>query len=179
MFSILKNKLFKKYNANINISRLKSIDKDIINLNKSFDDLISITREVALQAAETSEALMHKLEISQNRLDTTVDNINEIIIIKTVNNSWIYANNALCEFFKLDKNKIINKTTEDVIKIYPQLKDIIDKINVVEEHIDSEFKPQKFKLVKNNKVLNLIITPIKTKDTSIKEIVLVGHILRE
>ena len=151
-------------------------------VNQSFETLKQTTREVTQQAIELTDTLKRKLELTDKRFNTIINAVEDVIIVKTIDRQWVSVNEFTCKLFDIDKDCCIGKTNEQIVQLYPQLKDVIEALDKVEKVAWNEHQPTKVQLSmddarrKNNKfLLDVLITPIETQDKLAQEIVLVGQ----
>ena len=151
-------------------------------VDQSFESLKETTRSVTQQAIEVTNQLQRKLELTDKRFNTIINAVDDVIIVKTVDRQWVSVNEFTCKLFEIDKDCCIGKTNEQIIQLYPQLKDVIEALDKVEKVAWNEHQPTKVQLSmddarrKNNKfLLDVLITPVETEDKLAQEIVLVGQ----
>lgn len=143
----------------------------------SFEDLKLTTHHVIDQAIEVSANLNRKVELFDKRIRTIVNNIDEIVIIKTVNNQWVAINNAACSILGIVKDSVIGKTNNEIVEIYPDLKSLIVEIDSIESKCWDTMRAGTFNvhLTKDDDLeWKLLITPIQTSDGIEKEIIIIG-----
>lgn len=143
----------------------------------SFEDLKLTTQRVIDQAIEVSTNLNRKVELFDKRFRTIVNNIDEMVIIKTVNNQWVAINNAACSILGIVKDSVIGKTNNEIIEIYPDLKSLIVEIASIESKCWDTMREGTLNvhLTKDDDLeWKLLINPIQTSDGIEKEIIIIG-----
>lgn len=154
-----------QYNAKLN----QTVD--------SFEDLKLTTQRVIDQAIEVSTNLNRKVELFDKRIKTIANNIDEIVIIKTVNNQWVAINNAACSILGIVKDSVIGKTNNEIAEIYPDLKNLIVEIANIESKCWDTMREGTLnvRLTKDDDLeWKLLINPIQTSDGIEKEIIIIG-----
>lgn len=148
----------------------------------SFDNLKNTTQSVINQAVSVTTTLNRKVELFDKRIKTIISNIDEIIIIKTINNQWVAINEKACNVLGIDKDKVIGKTNQDIVTLYPKMNSILKQLSKVEERSWKNMKEQIISIPideNDHKVKwELLINPIETNDGVDKEIIIIGKELK-
>lgn len=151
-------------------------------IEQTFDDLKSTTANVIKQAVDVTDQLKQSVELYEKRFDAIVNNVNDLIIIKTINRQWTIVNDFACDLLNIDREMCLGKSNKEIYEIYPQLTMLLSTIDKSEQHswltrtpsqvhitTDIGGKPFEFQIV---------IKPIETEDSRTHEIVVVGKVVK-
>lgn len=176
------NSLKKMFDNDNEINRYYSIQyqSKLDEITSSFDKLKSTTASVIKNAVSVTDQLKQRVELYEKRFDAIVNNVNDMIMIKTINRQWAIVNDFTCNLLGIDREMCIGKTNNEITKIYPNLSTLLSTIdncehqswvskqpNTITVSIDVENKPVNF---------DIIIKPIETSDEQAHEIVVVGKV---
>ena len=143
-------------------------------IETSFNDLKKSTETVVAQADSVATMLKRNAELFERRFATIADNIDNMIIIKTINRQWIAINDYTCKFLNIDRMVCLGKTNDQILRLYPQLNKIINILDNAEKLSWNEHQGKIVKLQLNDVNFNVTIKPIETTDKAIGELVLIG-----
>lgn len=156
-----------------------SSEIDISVIDDSFKELTNVAKSVAIEAYTTNTHFQKKLELFERKFAVITDSVDDMIIVKTINRSWVSINKFACQILHINRDMIIGKTNSEVAEIYPKLKPILQKLDDAERESWDKRKTIKFKLsIEENRrtiYLDIMITPIDNGDNSIQELIIIGH----
>lgn len=148
-------------------------------VEQSSRDLKSAALAMSETAIETTKLFKTRLELFERKFDVITDSVDDVIIVKTVNRQWVSVNRFACDIFHLERDKVLGKNNHEVGEYYPKLKPILDRLDEAEVKAWKEKRPSKFRITieENGRTLyiDIMITPIDNGDSTVQEIVLVGH----
>ena len=151
-------------------------------IDESFESLKVVAREVSQQAIEVTDNLKRNVELFDKRFKAIIDEVDDVIIVKTVDHKWVTVNDFACKVFAVDKELCLGKTNEEVSKLYPQLEHLIRALDYAENTAWTNRSKSTIQLSidgvgtrKKPVVLDVVVSPIETNDKLAQEIVLVGR----
>lgn len=154
----------------------------LVKIDESFENLKEIAREVSQQAIEVTDGLKRNVELFDKRFKAIIDEVDDVIIVKTIDHKWVSINDFTCKLFAIDKEVCLGKTNREISEMYPQLEDIIKALDYAENNVWTNKRKATIQLsiegVKNRKspiVLDVVVSPVETDDKLAQEIVLVGR----
>lgn len=148
-------------------------------IEDSFHSLKTATNSLVKQATNVTDQLKRNIELYERRLDAIVNNVNDMIIIKTINQQWTVVNQFACNLLGIDRDQCIGKSNDQIVTQYPQLKQLMDSMNRAEQEswLTKQTKQIYFELTIGDEPINfeLIVKPIETKDQKAHEIIIIGR----
>lgn len=167
-----------------NIIRNKLNDEDYEILDKSLNLLKSTVCDVSLAASQTAIILNKKLEDSENRFIELINSIDDIVQIKDKNGRWLLANNAAEKLFGFtNKNDYLNKTDQELCKLYPEKSYLFNQCyqTDIDAWLMKKSTRTQLKLNFNDNLVyyDVIKTPIFEQDGSKKELLIIGRDVTE
>ena len=157
------------------------LEKD--RLEGSLQLLKKTTDEVSVAAVNAAIVLEQQLRDTEHRFYSTIDTIDDLVIIKDGDGRWKTLNKVGQELFGWYRGEYYNKTDHELIALFPQMKDTLSKCiltddvawdlgksNRVEEHIT---------FGNNYKILDIIKTPVFNADGTRKELIIDGRDMTE
>lgn len=153
-----------------------------IKLNEiedSFHNLKDATTGLVKQATDVTEQLKRNIELYERRLDAIMNSVNDIIIIKTINQQWTIVNQFACKLLGIEHDQCIGRSNVEISEMYPQLKQLMSSLNRAEQEswITKQTKQIFFELTIGDKPINfeMIVKPIETHDQKAHEIIIIGR----
>lgn len=160
-----------RYYQNQYSRKLEEIDRSFVALKKSSKDVASV-------AAEISAMLKRHVEMCEKRFVAITNVIDDVVIIKTINQQWTHVNKYTCDVFDIDPEQCIGKSNDQISELYPRLQPILAKLSEVEKESWSKRELQciNVKIDVNGvpTIFEININPIETDDGVMHEIVVVG-----
>lgn len=155
----------------------------LFEIESSFDSLKRAANNLAKQAGDVTEQLKRNVELYERRLDAIVNNVNDLIIIKTINQQWTVVNQFACKLLGIDRDQCIGKSNDEVVEKYPQLKNLMGALDRMEHESWISRQPKQifFELTIGNDPINfeIIVKPIETADQKAHEIIVIGRIAKQ
>lgn len=152
-------------------------------IESSFQGLKKATTGLIKQANDVTDQLKRNVELYERRLDAIVNNVNDMIIIKTINHQWTVVNQFACNLLQIDRDQCIGKSNDEVVEKYPQLKTLLNALNRTEQESWISRQPKQifFELTIGNDPINfeIIVKPIETADQKAHEIIVIGRIAKQ
>lgn len=149
-------------------------------IESSFDSLKTATSNVIKQAVTTTDTLKRTAELYEKRFDALINNINDMVIIKTINQQWSVINSFACQILRIDSKDCIGKTNKQLAEQYPQLAEILNILDKAEQHswLTKTQKEMNITVNINDHPVNfeILIKPIETSDQQACEIVMIGRL---
>lgn len=113
--------------ANISTDRTKFISDETAKLDETLKLLSKTTNSVTSTAVETTRALMEQLQFSEYRFFSTIDAVEDVIVIKDGHSRWKTVNLFGQKIFGFKSyEEYTGKSNEDLIKTFPHLKEWLD-----------------------------------------------------
>ena len=138
---------------------------------------------MSVAAVNAAIVLEQRLRDTEHRFYSTIDTIDDLVIIKDGDGRWKTLNKVGQELFGWYHGEYYNKTDDELIALFPQMKDALSKCiltddaawdlgksNRVEEHIT---------FGNSYKILDVIKTPVFNTDGTRKELIIVGRDMTE
>lgn len=180
MFRFIRNFLFnEKRQAGAQAEYAERVSKIESAIGESSEQLKTATQLVTNQAIETANVLKRQLDLFERKFNVITDSVDDAIVVKTMNREWVSINRFACDIFKLDRDKVVGKTNAEIAEIYPRLKPILLKLDLAEQETIGTNQSKKFRVrvEEGGKALylDIMITIIRNSDSTLQEIILVGH----
>lgn len=176
--SIFSRKLWDLFHEDAQAKYHETYNEQMKLLQQSSAKLKDTANTVISQAIATVNQLNQNIELYEKRIDAIVDDVDNLIIIKTVDYQWIMINQFACNALGIDKQSCIGKTTVELIAKYPQLKKLfltLQKIAnqsiITHMHITKIIKVD---IGETTHKFEFSFKPIELHDCSKREIVIVG-----
>ena len=147
----------------------------------SFGNLKEAATDLVKQANGITSLLKRRVELYERRMQVISDNVNDLIIIETINQQWTSVNKFACALLKIDPKKCVGKSNSEIAEIYPQLEKLLTMLTEGEKEcwetravkrlttvIEHEGAPIDFEI---------IISPVETQDHAAHEIIVIGRII--
>lgn len=148
-------------------------------IETSFDSLKHATSDVIKQAVDTTDSLKRNIELYEKRFDVLINNSDDMVIIKTINQQWAVINPFACKVLGIDSAKCIGKSNKQLAQQYPQLSQILSILDKAEQQswITKTQKKTNIRVNANGQTLEfeILIKPIETSDHQVCEIVMIGR----
>lgn len=149
-------------------------------IETSFDSLKSATSNVIKQAVDTTDQLKRTNELYEKRFDALINSINDMVVIKTINQQWAVINQFACKMLNIDQTKCIGKSNKELAELYPQLAQILEILDKTEHEswITKTQKKTNITIDVNGQPIDfeILIKPIETTDHQSCEIVMIGRL---
>ena len=156
--------------------RIGEIDQKI---QTSYDTLNRVALQLTEQASKTALLLKREIEFLQRKISIISENVNDLIIVKTVNKQWVSINPFACEIFGIKRDICIGKTNDEIAEIYPFLKKFLSRMEEVEQKMlktrNPEYYHVSFDLGGKMLFLDIMLHQIENRDLNTQEIVIIGH----
>ena len=161
----------KKFNA--------YIENEKGRLEDSLQLLKKTTNEVSVAAVNAAIALEQQLKDTEYRFFSTIDTIDDLVIIKDGLGRWKTVNTVGQEIFGWHHNEYYNKTDAELIESYPNYKETLDFCMQSDDETWSLGRSNRFEervqYGTTHRILDIIKTPVFNPDGSRKELIIVGR----
>ena len=148
-------------------------------IDASSNQLKTATESMSTQAIETANWFKTKLELYEQKFSIIIDDVDDVIIVKTVNHQWVSVNRFACQILHIDRDIVLGKNNGELSEIYPNLKEILDKLEFAEKQAIHQHKSSNFHIEIQDRgrkmYLYITVTPIDNHDQSVQEVLIVGH----
>lgn len=152
-------------------------------LEGSLDLLRQSTNEVSLAAINTAFALEGQLKDVERRFYSTIDTIDDLVIIKDAEGRWRTVNRVGQELFGWCHGEYYMKTNEELAELYPQSNDtLLNCINSDRLAWDLRRSSRGEEYIPYGdscRTIDIIKTPAFNLDGSRKELIIVGRDMTE
>ena len=174
--------LTKKADEALDFNNLR-LDLEKNRLESSLQMLKRTTDDVSVAAVNAAVALEQQLKDSEYRFFSTIDMIDDIVIVKDGSGRWKTLNKTGQLLYGWSNLEYYRKTNCELVALFPHLKEILGKCTKtdgmaweaghavhIEEHIIHDNK---------HKILHVVKTPVYNKDGSRKELIVVARDITE
>lgn len=151
---------------------------DVSHLDTSLELLKTATSDVSAAAASAAETL-NRLQETEHRFLSTIDSIDDLVIIKDADGRWVLLNKWGQELYQWHHGEFYMKTDLQLAEMYPTLRSSLMTCHETDEqawqaqssHRTSETVPQGA----TTYYLDVIKTPVFNPDGTRKELIVVGR----
>lgn len=154
-------------------------DYNIDDLDYSLNLLRKKTLEVSEAAVSATKVLEEKLNDSEYRFFSTIDAVNDMIVVKDGLGRWKTANIFAQHLFKFEDNRYIGKTDSQLMDMYPEYADTFLCCLTSDEATWHSRKSHRFDEVipygRDNMYFDVIKTPIFSNEGDRKELIIIGR----
>ena len=152
---------------------------DTAHLDRSLELLKTTTQELSETAVCTANALQERLRDAENRFYSTIDSVDDLVQIKDGQGRWRVLNGAGQDLFNVTPNEYFTMTDSDVIKIRPELTDVLHQCVVTDEEAwknrvssrSEEVVPYHGRL----RYFDVIKTPVFNDNGTRRELITIGR----
>lgn len=156
---------------------------DIKKLDASMHLLRATTAELSEAAISASNVLREQLENSENRFLSTIDAIDDLVIIKDGDGRWVTVNQVGEKSFSMMSDQYGGKTNQELGTQYPFFREcleICDKTDNQAWETGSPTRSDEFVPTPDGDIwYDVIKTPVYNQDGSRKELIVVGRDITE
>lgn len=157
----------------------KNVEIDLSSLDSSFRLLQDTTTEVSHAAVEAAKVLQERLTQSENRFFNTVNNIEDLVLIKNYKGQWLYLNQFGQNLLSLTPNQYLQKTNRNMKRELKTFERVLDDECVTDQRAWQARIPIRYEV----KVLisdviryfDVIKTPIFDENNLPKELIIIGR----
>ena len=153
------------------------LEKD--RLEASLQLLKKTTDEVSVAAVNAAIVLEQRLRDTEHRFYSTIDTIDDLVIIKDGDGRWKTLNKVGQELFGWYHGEYYNKTDHELIALFPQMKDTLSKGILTDDvawDLGKSNRVEKYITFGNSyRILDVIKTPVFNTDGTRKELIIVGR----
>ena len=157
------------------------LEKD--RLEESLQLLKKTTDEVSVAAVNATIVLEQQLRDTERRFFSTIDIIDDLIIVKDGDGRWKTLNKVGQELFGWYHGEYYNKTDHELIALFPQMKNTLSKCILTDDaawNLGRSNRVEEYITFGNsNKILDVIKTPVFNNDGTRKELIIVGRDMTE
>lgn len=157
------------------------LEKD--RLEASLQLLKKTTDEVSVAAVNAAIVLEQQLRDTEHRLYSIIDTIDDLVIIKDGDGRWKTLNKVGQELFGWYHGEHYNKTDDELIALFPQMKDTLSKCiltdNAAWDLGRSNRGEEYITFGNSHRILDVIKTPVFNADGTRKELIIVGRDMTE
>lgn len=156
---------------------------DTVRLDESLQLLKTTTLEVSEAAVNAAKVLQEQLQDSEFRFLSTVDSIDDLVIIKDGQGRWKMLNKWGQNLFNWHHGEYMGKTDEELSITYPAFKDCFIFCKTTDEVAWDEKRAyraeQKVPSGPSHYHLDIVKTPVFNTDGSRKELIVIGRDVTE
>lgn len=157
------------------------LEKD--RLESSLQLLKKTTDEVSIAAVNATIVLEDRLRDTEYRFFSTIDTIDDLVIIKDGEGRWKTLNKVGQDLLGWHHGEYYNKTDHELIALFPQMKDTLSKCILTDDaawNLGRSNRVEEYITFGNsNKILDVIKTPVFNRDGTRKELIIVGRDMTE
>lgn len=157
------------------------LEKD--RLEVSLQLLKKTTDEVSVAAVNAAVVLEQQLRDTEHRLYSIIDTIDDLVIIKDGDGRWKTLNKVGQELFGWYHGEHYNKTDDELIALFPQMKDTLSKCILTDDaawDLGRSNRGEEYITFGNSyRILDVIKTPVFNADGTRKELIIVGRDMTE
>lgn len=159
------------------------IEKEKKRLDRSMQLLKKTTDEVSIAAVNAAVVLQQRLKDSEYRFYSTIDTIDDLVIIKDADGRWKMMNRVGQDLYGWIHGEYYGKTDEDLTELYPQFAGSLKTCNVTDQKAwesgRSNRTEEYIPYGNSIKIFDIIKTPVYNDDGSPKELIIVGRDMTE
>ena len=152
-------------------------------LEGSLQLLKKTTDEVSVAAVNAAVVLEQQLRDIERRFFSTIDIIDDLIIVKDGIGRWKALNKVGQELFGWYHGEYYNKTDHELIALFPQMKDTLSQFiltdNAAWDLGKSNRDEEYITFGNSHRILDIIKTPAFNADGTRKELIIVGRDMTE
>ena len=152
-------------------------------LESSLQLLKQTTNEVSSTAVNAAIVLERRLRDTECRFFSTIDTINDLVIVKDGEGRWKTLNKVGQDLLGWHHGEYYNKTDHELIALFPQMKDTLSKCILTDDAAwnlgRSNRVGEYITFGNSNKILDVIKTPVFNRDGTRKELIIVGRDMTE
>jgi len=158
---------------------------DLEKLNHSFDELRRATSSVTEAATEAAMSLHHQLQDSEYRFYTTIDSIDDFVVVKDEMGCWKTVNKAGQLLFGWIHGEYIGKTNEELAMLYPMFRNALLECSRSDEMAWFNKKPYRleeclpYSKDGGYRCFDVIKTPTYDEKDCKKELIIIGRDITE
>lgn len=164
-------------------SILETQHLDLEKLNHSFEELRRATSSVTEAATEAAMTLHGQLQDAEYRFYSTIDSIDDFVIIKDEMGCWKTVNKAGQQLFGWIHGEYIGKTNEELAMAYPLFKNVLLKCSRSDELVWMNKKPYREEACLpydgGYKCFDIVRTPTYDERDRKKELIMIGRDVTE
>jgi PAS domain S-box-containing protein len=168
-------------NADTAFKQHIELEKD--RLEASLQLLKKTTDEVSIAAVNAAIVLEQRLRDTEHRFYSTIDTIDDLVIIKDGDGRWKTVNKIGQELFGWYHGEHYNKTDRELIALFPQMKDTLSKCILTDDaawDLGRSNRGEEYITFGNSyRILDVIKTPVFNADGTRKELIIIGRDMTE
>jgi PAS domain S-box-containing protein len=157
------------------------LEKD--RLEGSLQLLKKTTDEVSVAAVNAAIVLEQQLRDTEHRFYSTIDTIDDLVIIKDGDGRWKTLNKVGQDIFGWYHGEYYNKTDHELIALFPQMKDTLSQCILTDNaawDLGRSNRGEEYITFGNSyRILDVIKTPVFNTDGTRKELIIVGRDMTE
>lgn len=150
-------------------------------IDESLRLLHETTMEVSKTAIDAVKHLQEKLKYTERRFFSTIDSVEDVIIVKDSNNKWKTLNLAGQRIFGFHHNEYYGKTDKELMELFPRFKKCIRFDEDTDEFTWELQEPYRYDEIIPDEVgdgcqyFDVVKTPTYFPDGSRKELIVIGR----
>lgn len=152
---------------------------DIKQLDESLNLLSTTAMEVSQAAVSAANVLQEELHASQLRFYSTIDAINDLVIVKDGEGRWQTLNHWGQCLYNWHHGEYFDKTDEQLKKIYPRLNKSLTQCQITDDQAwvtKTTCRSEEYIPFKNSVyTFDILKTPVFNPDGSRKELIIIGR----
>lgn len=173
----------KQHNRLIESKFNDHIELEKSRLESSLQLLKQTTDEVSSAAENAAIVLERQLRDTEYRFFSTIDTIDDLVIVKDGEGRWKTLNKVGQELFGWYYGEYYNKTDHELIALFPQMKDTLSRCiltdNAAWDLGKSNRDEEYITFGNSHRILDIIKTPAFNADGTRKELIIVGRDMTE
>lgn len=159
------------------------IEMEKKRLDSSMQLLKKTTDEVSIAAVNAAVVLQQRLKDSEYRFYSTIDNIDDLVMIKDYEGRWKMVNRVAQDLYGWIHGEYFGKTDEELMELYPHLalslRTCIDTDKKAWEVGRSSRTEECVPYGNSIRIFDIIKTPVYNEDGTPKELIIVGRDMTE
>lgn len=149
-----------------------SLDKSLELLNNSSKELIEV-------ACALNSSLKEELAEAKFQLYSIMDSIEDFVLVKDSHGKWKRLNKFGQHLYNLKDVEYLEHTNEEIYSKHPELKDHLITCLETDKIAWQKGTPSRSEESLENRVFDMIKTPVYNSDGSRKELIIVGRDITE
>lgn len=161
------------------IPEIKSVSLDTERLDSSLKLLQTTTAELSETAANTAAVLHERLLDAEYRFYSTIDAVDDLVLVKDGAGIWKVLNSAGQEIFGMHNREYAGQTDMSLCEKFPNLRTLLTQCTETDELAWIERKPHRTEeqvpYRDRIRYFDVIKHPVFHKDGSRKELIIIGR----
>lgn len=152
---------------------------DTCSLDKSLELLNNSSKELIEVAVSLNSSLKKELEETKFQLHSILDSIDDFVLVKDGAGKWKTLNRFGEHIYNFNPIDYLNLTNQQIVNIHPHFKDHLIGCSETDKEAWKKGIPCRSEETLDNRVFDIIKTPIFNENGSKKELIIVGRDITE